>query len=123
MRATSTNPRSAAPVARGHTRALCATRSTCRRHRAVRVGTQDRDSADLRVGVLTAAHLLRVMLGLAIVLIVSIAIAACIGPVPTSLARAFGRGGAATADWAIIVQTRLPRLLLAAVVGAALATA
>jgi len=89
----------------------------------VRVDTQDRDSADLRVGVLTAAHLLRVMLGLAIVLIASLAIAACIGPVPASLARAFGRGGTATADWAIIVQTRLPRLLLAAVVGAALATA
>jgi len=40
-----------------------------------------------------------------------------------SLARAFGPGGAATPDYAIIVQTRIPRVLLAAVVGAALAAA
>ena len=34
------------------------------------------------------------------------------------LARALGPGGRATADYAIIVQTRIPRVLLAAVVGA-----
>src|SRR5258705_5201467 len=60
---------------------------------------------------------------LAGVLGVSIVLALGVGPVSASLVRAFGPGGAATPDYAIIVQTRIPRVLLAAVVGAALAAA
>ena len=67
--------------------------------------------------------MLAVMLVLAGVLAVSLALTAAIGPVPVSLVRAFGAGGAGTPDYAIIVQTRIPRVLLAAVVGAALAAA
>src|SRR5262245_33390796 len=57
------------------------------------------------------------------VLVVSIALAVCVGPVPASLVRAFAPGGVGTADYAIVVQTRIPRVLLAAIVGAALASA
>jgi iron complex transport system permease protein len=60
---------------------------------------------------------------LAGVLVGSIVLASGIGPVSASLVRAFAPGGAATPDYAIIVQTRIPRVLLAAVVGAALAAA
>jgi iron complex transport system permease protein len=62
-------------------------------------------------------------LALAAVLGVSLLLASGIGPVHASLARALGPEGHATADYAIVVQTRIPRVLLAAVVGAALATA
>jgi iron complex transport system permease protein len=72
---------------------------------------------------LTRRRLIAVLLVLAAVLGASLALAAAIGPVPASLRRAFGPGGAGTTDWAIIVQTRIPRVLLAAVVGAALAAA
>jgi iron complex transport system permease protein len=60
---------------------------------------------------------------LALVLLVSLVAATAIGPVPVSLVRAFSAGGAGTTDYAIVVQTRIPRVLLAAVVGGALATA
>jgi iron complex transport system permease protein len=72
---------------------------------------------------LTARHALAVTAVLAGVLVVSIVLAAGIGPVSASLARALAPGGATTPDYAIIVQTRIPRVLLAAVVGASLAAA
>jgi len=72
---------------------------------------------------LTARHALAVTAVLAGVLAVSIVLAAGIGPVSASLARALAPGGATTPDYAIIVQTRIPRVLLAAVVGASLAAA
>jgi iron complex transport system permease protein len=55
------------------------------------------------------------------VLVASIVAATLIGPVSASLGTALGPGGASTPDYAIIFRTRLPRILLGAVVGAALA--
>ena len=77
----------------------------------------------MRPAHLTRRRLVLVSIALAAVLLASIFLAAGIGPVHASLARAFGPGGKATTDWAIIVQTRIPRVLLAAVVGASLAAA
>jgi iron complex transport system permease protein len=51
----------------------------------------------------------------------SIAAATAIGPVHASLLKALGPGGESTPDFAILFRARLPRVLLGAVVGAALA--
>jgi iron complex transport system permease protein len=72
---------------------------------------------------LTAGRLTTVLSVLGLVALGSIVASTLIGPVPASLGIALGPGGAATADWAILFSARLPRVLLAAVVGGALATA
>ena len=77
----------------------------------------------MRPAHLTRRRLVLVSMALAAALLASIFLAAGIGPVHASLARAFEPGGRTTTDWAIIVQTRIPRVLLAAVVGASLAAA
>ena len=77
----------------------------------------------MRPPYLTRRRALGVTLALLALLGASVVATAGIGPVPASLVRAFGPGGSATSDYVIVVQTRLPRVLLAAVVGAALATA
>jgi iron complex transport system permease protein len=59
-----------------------------------------------------------VLIGL---LAASIAGATLVGPVAASVRTALSPGGAATPDYAIIFRTRLPRVLLGAVVGGALA--
>jgi iron complex transport system permease protein len=59
---------------------------------------------------------------LAAVLLASIAAAALIGPVRVDLAQAFA-GGTPTPDGVILFRTRLPRILLAAVVGGSLGAA
>jgi iron complex transport system permease protein len=73
-----------------------------------------------------AAHLTRRRLAatsalLALALGVSLAAATLIGPVRASLLTALGSGGDATPDFVILFRTRLPRVLLGAVVGGALA--
>jgi iron complex transport system permease protein len=75
-----------------------------------------------------AAHLTRRRLAatsalLVLVLAVSLAAATLIGPVRASLLTALGPGGAGTPDFIILFRTRLPRVLLGAVVGGALACA
>jgi cobalamin transport system permease protein len=69
---------------------------------------------------LTPARLARATAVLAVVLVASVVAAALIGPVRVSVARALAAGGAETADYAILFRTRLPRVLLAAVVGGSL---
>jgi iron complex transport system permease protein len=64
-----------------------------------------------------------VLATLVAVLVVTMATAAAIGPVHASLWRALAPGGSTTPDYVIVVQTRIPRVLLAGVVGAALAAA
>lgn len=61
-------------------------------------------------------------MALGVGLIVSIAAAAAIGSVPIDLWQAFTDSGAGT-DRVILFETRLPRVLLAAIVGVALGTA
>ncbi len=56
-------------------------------------------------------------------LVATLCAAALIGPVHVDLLRAFQRGAAPTADFVILFETRLPRVLLGAVVGGALAVA
>lgn len=73
-----------------------------------------------------AAHLTRRRLAatcatLAAILAASLAAATLIGPVRASLWTALGPGGDGTPDFAILFRTRLPRVLLGAVVGGALA--
>jgi len=73
-----------------------------------------------------AAHLTRRRLAatsalLALALGMSLAAATLIGPVRASLLTALGPGGAGTPDFIILFRTRLPRVLLGAVVGGALA--
>lgn len=58
---------------------------------------------------------------LAVLLVVSVAAAALVGPVAASLWTALGPGGERTSDFAIIFRTRVPRVLLGAMVGGALA--
>lgn len=77
----------------------------------------------MRAPFLTRRHTIGVTVLLAAILVATIVVASDIGPVSASLARALGPGGRATSDYAIIVQTRIPRVLLAAVVGACLAAA
>ena len=75
---------------------------------------------------MAAAHLTRRRLAatsalLALALVVSLAAATLIGPVRASLLTALGPGGDSTPDFVILFRTRLPRVLLGAVVGGALA--
>ena len=77
----------------------------------------------MRPAYVTRRHTIRVTIVLAALLVLSLVLAAGIGPVAVSFARAFGADGAMTTDYAIIVQTRIPRVLLAAIVGASLAAA
>ena len=76
-----------------------------------------------RPAYLTARRLVGVLLGLSGLAVLSIVAATLIGPVPAQLGRALAPGGRATPDWAILFSARLPRVLLAGVVGGALATA
>ena len=76
-----------------------------------------------RAAHLTAARLAATTAAFVLVLLVTIVAATLLGPVHVSLARALGPGGAGTPDFAILLRTRLPRVLLAAVVGGSLATA
>jgi len=71
---------------------------------------------------LTAGRLAATIAALAALLLGSIAGAALVGPVHASLWRALAPGGAASPDYVILVRTRLPRVLLGAVVGGSLAT-
>ena len=72
---------------------------------------------------LTKAHFARVMLGLAALLLATIVAACLIGSVHIDLWRALQRGLPQNVDAVILFETRLPRVLLAAIVGAALAAA
>ena len=77
---------------------------------------------------MSAAHLTRRRLGIATGVLLaslgtSIVAATLVGPVHASLATALGPGGQSTPDHAILFRTRLPRVLLGAVVGGALACA
>jgi len=77
----------------------------------------------VRAPYLTRGRLVATLALLAVLLAVSIAAAVFVGPAPASLARALGPDGASTPDRAILFGTRLPRVLLGAVVGASLSTA
>ena len=66
---------------------------------------------------------MRVNAALAVALVASIALASSIGSIHIDLARAVRSGIAGNTDRIILLETRLPRVLLAAVVGGALATA
>jgi iron complex transport system permease protein len=70
---------------------------------------------------LTAARLANTLSALGVLLVLSIAAAALSGPVPISLARALA--GDVNPDYLILFRTRLPRILLGAVVGGSLGTA
>ncbi len=72
---------------------------------------------------LTVRRLAATMLALALALVGSVVVATLVGPVHASVWRAFSAGGAGTPDYTILVYTRLPRVLLGAVVGGCLATA
>lgn len=71
---------------------------------------------------LTARRLLLVSTALGVLLALSVGGALLVGPTHASLARALGPAGASSPDRTIIFAVRLPRLLLAAVVGGALAS-
>jgi iron complex transport system permease protein len=77
----------------------------------------------LAVAHLTWSRLLGVNGTLLGALVVSILAAAALGPVHIDWTRALAWQGPATPDSVILFQTRIPRILLAAVVGGALATA
>lgn len=73
---------------------------------------------------LTRSRLVGVTAGLAVLLLASMVAAALVGPVRVDLQRAlFGGGAADNVDRLILVGTRGPRILLAAVVGGALGVA
>jgi iron complex transport system permease protein len=72
---------------------------------------------------LTRRRFVTVTASLSAVLLVTIALASLIGSVKIDLMRALAWGGEGGVDRVILFQTRLPRVLLAAIVGAALATA
>lgn len=72
---------------------------------------------------LTRRRFVRVNASLAVILMASIMGACLIGSVHIDLGRALQSGLASNVDRTILFDTRLPRVLLAAVVGAALATA
>lgn len=76
-----------------------------------------------RAAHLTPRRLLGVLAILLLLVLASIVAATLLGPTPASLARALGPEGAATPDHLILFRTRLPRVLLGAVVGGALACA
>jgi len=77
----------------------------------------------VRTAYLTPRRLAGTVLVLALLLLASIAAAVLIGPVPASLWRALGPDGASGPDYAIFFRTRLPRVLLAGVVGGSLGAA
>lgn len=70
---------------------------------------------------LTRSYFARVLVGLLLLLVTSLVVASLVGSVPIDLARAFDRALAVNPDRTILFETRLPRVLLAAIVGAALA--
>lgn len=75
-----------------------------------------------------SAHLTRRRLATTVAVLLamlaaSVVAATLVGPVRASLGVALGPGGARTPDHAILFRTRLPRVLLGAVVGGALACA
>jgi iron complex transport system permease protein len=72
---------------------------------------------------LTRVRTIQVTTALALALVVSVVLASLVGPVSANVWRALGPEGSTTPDFAIVFQTRVPRVLLAAVVGAALAAA
>ena len=76
-----------------------------------------------RAPYLTLRRLVVTATVLVVLLLVSVAAAALVGPVHASLWRALAPGGAATTDYVILVRTRLPRILLGAVVGGSLSAA
>jgi iron complex transport system permease protein len=77
----------------------------------------------MRAPHLTPARLVGTTAVLAGLLVVSIAGAALVGPAQASLARALAPDGVGTPDYVILFRTRVPRVLLGAVVGGALGTA
>jgi iron complex transport system permease protein len=77
----------------------------------------------VRAPYLTARRLVVTLAALALGLVASLAITLLIGPAHASLWTALAPGGAATPDAVILFHTRLPRLLLAAVVGGSLSAA
>ena len=77
----------------------------------------------VRAPYLTAERLATTTAGLAVLLLASLVGASLLGPVRVSLWRALGAGGVATPDYVILFRTRLPRVLLAAVVGGSLGSA
>lgn len=76
-----------------------------------------------RAPYLTVRRLVATTAALAVLLVLSLAGAALIGPVSVSLRRALGPDGAASPDYVILFRTRLPRVLLGAVVGGSLGAA
>ena len=77
----------------------------------------------MRPAHLTARRLATSLFVLAAALAVTLLAATLIGPAPASLRVALAPGGEATPDYAILFRARLPRVLLAAVVGGSLAAA
>jgi len=77
----------------------------------------------VRAPYLTARRLVVTLAVLALGLAASLAITLLIGPAHASLRIALAPGGGATPDATILFRTRLPRLLLAAVVGGSLSAA
>jgi iron complex transport system permease protein len=76
-----------------------------------------------RAPYLTRARLVRTMAALAALLATSLLAACLLGPVHVSPWRALAPGGSTTPDYVILFRTRLPRVLLAGIVGASLSTA
>jgi iron complex transport system permease protein len=75
------------------------------------------------VGVLTRARVAGVVATLGVVWLLSVVVATLIGPVRVDMAAALDgwwRGGTDTVDYLIVFETRLPRVLLASIVGASL---
>jgi iron complex transport system permease protein len=72
---------------------------------------------------LTWSRLVGVNAGLVAVLVATVIVAAALGPVRIDWSRALAWHGDVTPDSVILWETRIPRILLAAVVGGALATA
>ena len=77
----------------------------------------------MRPAHLTGRRLVAALAVLAAMLVLALVAATLIGPAPASLSAALAPGGEATPDYAIIFRARLPRVLLAAVVGGSLAAA
>lgn len=77
----------------------------------------------VRAPYLTPRRLATTTAVLAAVLVVSLIGASLIGPMRISLWRAFGPDRLSSPDYVILFRTRLPRVLMAAVVGGSLATA
>jgi len=73
-----------------------------------------------RAPYLTPGRLAATTAALAGILLVSLVAATLLGPVRVSLWRALAPGAAASPDYVILFRTRLPRVLLAAVVGGSL---